>query len=67
MVKKRISLICIKLKDDTDIMYNIFENIYKNRGIIFNIISLISPEDLVKIVVDKSVEVYDKQNNIDQN
>ena len=48
-------------------MYNIFENIYKNRGIIFNIISLISPEDLVKIVVDKSVEVYDKQNNIDQN
>ena len=67
MVKKRISLICIKLKDDTDIMYNIFENIYKNRGIIFNIISLNSPEDLVKIVVDKSVEVYDKQNNIDQN
>ena len=67
MAKKRISLICIKLKDDTDIMYNIFENIYKNRGIIFNIISLISPEDLVKIVVDKSVEVYDKQNNIDQN
>ena len=67
MAKKDISLICIKLKDDTDIMYKIFEDIYKKYKIIFNIIELHSPKDLIDIVINKALEVYDNQRIKDHN
>ena len=51
MVSKNISLICIKLNDDTNIMYGKFKEIYKkNKNIIFDIVPINLPENLIEMV-----------------
>ena len=51
MVSKNISLICIKLNDDTNIMYSKFKEIYKkNKNIIFDIVPINLPENLIEMV-----------------
>ena len=61
MGKKNISLICIKLKDDTDIMYNIFKEIYKNKcNCIFDIVPIKSPEILTNIIPQYAAQIYRK-------
>ena len=61
MAKKKISLICITLQDDTNIMYNIFKDIYQKYKIIFDIIPLKDPQGLVRIIEVKAPEIYDNQ------
>ena len=69
MANKGISLLCIKLKNDTDIMYNLFDNIYKKYtdklNILFKIISIDSPEDLINIIIDNASNVYNNQREND--
>ena len=64
-----ISLLCIKLKNDTDILYNLFDNIYKKYtdklNILFKIISINSPEDLINIIIKNASKAYDKQREND--
>ena len=70
MSKRNISLICIKLQNYTNKMYDIFKNIYKknniNNNIIFDIISIDSPENLEKIVTNNAIQVY-KTKRFDEN
>ena len=65
MANKGISLLCIKLKNDTNIMYNIFDNIYKKYTnklkTLFQIISIHSPEDLINIIIKNSSKAYEVQ------
>ena len=61
LIKKQISLLCIKLKESTDIMYKIFENIYKNnvkKNCQYEIIPMYSPENLVDTIVSKASQFY---------
>ena len=70
MSKRNISLICIKLQNYTNKMYDIFKNIYKknniNNNIIFDIISIDSPENLEEIVTNNAIQVY-KTKRFDEN
>ena len=62
MGKNEISLICIKLKDDTDIMYKIFKEIYKDKkNCIFDIVPIKSPELLAKIIPQNAIQNYREQ------
>ena len=65
MANKGISLHCIKLKNDTNIMYNIFDNIYKKYAnklkTLFQIISIHSPEDLINIIIKNFSKAYEVQ------
>ena len=57
LAEKEVSLLCIKLKDDTNIMYGIFKDIYNScnkKKCLFNIIPIKSHEELVEIVVDST-------------
>ena len=64
LVEKEVSLLCIKLKDDTNIMYGIFKDIYNScnkKKCQFNIIPMKSHEELVGIVVDNTSKNYKKK------
>ena len=68
MALKDISLICIKLKEDTNIMYAKFKEIYQkhNNNCFFDIIPLNCPEKISGIISDNAVKVY-KDKRINQN
>lgn len=54
---KNVSLCCVRLKKDTDIMYNIFENIYKNKKnnkCQFFLASIEDPKKLADIIIQNS-------------
>ena len=55
-----ICLLCIKITERTDIMYDIFKDIYKNNNKTSNFFigELTEPENLSKMIIDKCEEVY---------
>ena len=57
MAKNQIKLICIKLKKDTEKMFEIFEDIYKKNNCLFDAIPINSPEKLVKVITNKATEI----------
>ena len=57
MAKRQIKLICIKLKKDTEKMFEIFAEIYKKNNCLFDVIPIKSPENLLKQIVDKTSEI----------
>ena len=62
MGDNEISLICIKLKDDTDIMYKTFKEIYKDKkNCIFDIVPIKSPELLAKKISENAIKNYRAQ------
>jgi hypothetical protein len=62
MGDKEISLICIKLKDDTDIMYKTFKEIYEDKNdCIFDIVPIKSPELLAKKISQNAIKNYREQ------
>ena len=66
LTENDISLFCMKITTFTDIMYNIFNDIYKsNTNCEFKIVSMSSGESLSDIVVNSAAEVYVSQRNID--
>ena len=66
LAENDISLFCMKITTYTDIMYNIFNDIYKNNNNYeFKIVSMSSGESLSDIVVNSAAEVYVSQRNID--
>ena len=62
MGEMNISLICMELNKSTDLMYNIFKDIYKNKeNCLFDIIPIDNPELLTKIVSQNTIKAYRKQ------
>ena len=73
IAQKNISLICIKLKDDTDIMFKLFKEIYKKyennkindknekNNLFFDIVPIKDPKDLTKTVIYSAIEAYKNQ------
>ena len=73
IAQKNISLICIRLKSDTDIMYKKFKNIYKKyennknyekndkNNLFFDIVSIDNPEKLADEVTKNAVKAYKNQ------
>ena len=55
-----ICLLCIKITERTDMMYDIFKDIYKNKNkeANFYIGELTKPENLSKMIIEKCEEVY---------
>ena len=46
MIKKDIALICVKIKNDTDIMYKNFEDLYNNNNALKNKFKIIENKDI---------------------
>ena len=66
LAENDISLFCMKITTFTDIMYNIFNDIYKSKtNCEFKIVSMSSGESLSDIVVNSAAEVYVSQRNVD--
>ena len=62
MGEMNISLICMELNKSTDLMYNIFKDIYKNKeNCLFDIVPIDNPELLTKIVSQNTIKAYRKQ------
>ena len=73
MAKKNISLICIKLKNDTDIMFRLFNETYKKyennkindknekNNLFFDIVPIKDPKELTKEVIDRAIKTYKNQ------
>ena len=62
MGEMNISLICMKLTKFTDLMYNIFKDIYKNKeNCLFDIVPIDNPELLTNIVSQNTIKAYRKQ------
>ena len=73
MAQKNISLICIKLKDDTDTMFKLFKEIYRKyennkindknekNNLFFDIVPIKDPKELTKEVIDRAIEAYKNQ------
>ena len=65
LAAKNVSLYCMKITDDTDIMYKLFGDIYSNyQNCQFQIVVMASEEDLQDIVIDSAADVYIKQKKI---
>jgi len=65
LAAKNVSLYCMKIKEYTDIMYKLFEDIYNNyQNCQFQIVTMTSEEKLSEIVVDSAADVYIKQKKI---
>ena len=62
LCKKNVWLFCVKIRDDTDIMYNIFKDIYNrnNKGSKFLITELKNANDLSNKILEICKEVYIK-------
>ena len=58
MAKNQICLICIKLKEDTNIMYKIFKDIYKKNNCLFDIVPINSSDKLIDQISKKTSEIY---------
>ena len=60
---KNICLLCIKITERTDIMYDIFKDIYtqNNKASNFFIGELSKPENLSKIIIEKCEKVYEEK------
>ena len=68
LAEKNVSLFCLKITENTQIMFEIFENIYNNyENIQFQIIPMKSSESLSNVVVVSSVEIYTSQRSIKPN
>ena len=68
LAEKNVSLFCLKITENTQIMFKIFENIYNNyENTQFQIIPMKSSESLSNAVVVSSVENYTSQRNIKPN
>ena len=68
LAEKNVSLFCLKITENTQIMFKIFENIYNNyENIQFQIIPMKSSESLSNVVVVSSVEIYTSQRSIKPN
>ena len=68
MAEKNISLFCMKITKHTDIMFQIFENIYNSyTNCQFKVVPLESDVYLSDIVVHHAAKVYVSQRNIDNN
>ena len=73
IAQKNISLICIRLKSDTDIMYKKFKNIYKKyennknyekndkNNLFFDIVPIDKPEKLANEVTKNAIKAYKNQ------
>ena len=61
LCEKNICLFCVKLSNETDIMFDIFEDIYKknNKEKMFFIDEIKTAEKLSQKIVEKSNEVYE--------
>ena len=62
MGEMNISLICMELNKSSELMYNIFKDIYKNKeNCLFDIVPIDNPELLTKIVSQNTINAYRKQ------
>ena len=67
LAEKNISLLFMKITDRTDIMFEIFKNIYKNYNKTkFEVIPLESQDNLSNMVANKSINIYVQHRNIAQ-
>ena len=65
LAAKNVSLYCMKITDDTDIMYKLFGDIYSNyQNCQFQVVTMATEEKLPDIVVDSAADVYIKQKKI---
>ena len=65
LAEKNISLFCMKLTEHTDIMFEIFKNIYKNyNNIKYEVVPLESEKNLSNIIASSSIDIYIKQRDI---
>jgi hypothetical protein len=56
---KNVSLYCMEINKDTDIMFKIFGDIYsKYQSCQFQVVAMASEEKLPDIVVDSAADVY---------
>ena len=60
MIKKNIALICVKIKDATDTMYKIFENLYNENIHVKNKFKIIENKDIsfTTFVKDYAIQLY---------
>ena len=66
LAQNNISLFCLEITQYTDIMYNIFSNIYQNYNKCeFKRVKMSTGESLTNIVVDSAAEIYISQRNVD--
>ena len=66
LAEKNISLFCMKITQDTDIMYNIFSNIYKDfNDCEYKIVSISNGQSMSNIIVNSATEVYVSKRNVD--
>ena len=66
LAEKNISLFCIKLRTTTDIMFNIFSDIYKDyNDFEFKIVSMTNKQSMSNIIINSAIEVYASQRNAD--
>ena len=65
LAENNISLFCMRITQYTDIMFDVFKNIYKNYNKCeFKVVPM-TAGSLTNIVVDSAAEVYVSQRNID--
>ena len=66
LAENNISLFCMKITQYTDIMFNIFSDIYKNYiNCEFKVVPMNSEKSLDDFVVNSAVDVYVSQRNMD--
>ena len=58
--QKKINLICIKIKEDTKKMFEMFGDIYKRNNCLFDVIPIKSPGKLVDHLAKKTSEIFKK-------
>ena len=67
LAENNISLFCMKITQYTDIMFNIFSDIYKNySNCEFKVVPMNSEQSLDDNVVNSAVDVYVSQRNMDK-
>ena len=66
LAESNVSLFCLKITELTDIMYKIFEGIYKKyEDCEFHIVDMNSDQFFSDVVVKSAIEVYENQRNIE--
>ena len=68
LAESNVSLFCLKITYYTDIMYDIFEGIYKKyEDCEFHIVDMNSDEFFSDVVVNSAIKVYENQRNTEIN